>query len=362
MSPLIRLRFLRLLGLAFPLLTALPIRGADKPRIPFTVKVSFTTAYDDNVLKYSGYDLHRFENNTEPFPSEITTSDDWVNVLGLRVYRDFDLGRRFKLRGYYSGKITLFAVNQIKNYQSHYFSARLSYRSRGYLTLKYSYLPSYYLRIYKDKDWNVYRGAQFDLFRPAISLRVRSPWAEFEAEWGRELTYYSEYFTEYDAEAFYWSLSAARTILEDLSFTVGYGLKVSDNIGFNQVGAVSPTDPTVDTEYGDASYEEDQYSIEIAYLLPLPTEWNWRIGLNVNHAERFYQSSLTPLQDPFHVGREDRRTSFEPSLTVSPGSSLDLELRYTYDRRRTDSPTPTISKIKNFDQHSIEFSVIYQIF
>jgi len=350
----------------FLLILAISISGLGAGRkgdkFPLTLKVVFSTSYDDNILKYSDRDLDRFETNTETFPSEIITTDDWLNVFGLRVYRDFDLSRHLKFRPYYAGKISLYAVNQIKNYQSHNFIGRLAYRNRAYFSLKYFYLPSYYLRIYKDKDWNVYRGAQFDLFRPAVSLRVRSPWAEFEAEGGRELTYYSEYFTEYDAEAFFGNVSASRTIFADLSLTVGYGFKVSDNIGFDQVGAVSPTDPTVDTEYGDASYEEDQYSLEIAYLLPLPTDWKWRIGLNVQHSERFYQSSLTSLQDPFHVGREDRRTSFEPSLTVSPASSLDLELRYSYDRRRTDSPIPTVSPIKNFDQHSIEFSVIYQIF
>ncbi|HEX7344870.1 MAG TPA: hypothetical protein VF398_11425 [bacterium] len=350
--------FLLILAISIPGLCA----GRKGDRFPLTVKVAFSTSYDDNILKYSDQDLNRFETHTEPFPSEITTTDDWVNAFGLRLYRDFDLGRRFRFRPYYAGKISLYAVNQIKNYQSHNFIGRLAYRNRAYFSLKYFYLPSYYLRIYKDKDWNAFRGAQFDLFRPAVSLRVRSPWAEFEAEGGRELTYYSEYFTEYDAEAFFWNVSASRTILENLSLTVGYGLKVSDNIGFDQIGVGSLTDPTVDTEYGDASYEEDQYSLEIAYLLPLPAKWDWKIGLNVQHSERYYQSSLTSLQDPFHVGREDRRTSFEPSLTVSPGLSLDLELRYSYDRRRTDSPVPSVSQVKDFDQHAIEFSVIYQIF
>jgi len=362
MNPLLRFRSLSVLGLMLPLLTAPPLRGTEKMQVPFHVKVAFSTSYDDNILKYSNNDLHRFETNTEAFPSEITTSDDWVNALGLRVYRDFDLGRRFRLRGYYSGKISLYAVNQIKNYQSHYFSARLSYRSRGYLTLKYSYLPSYYLRIYKDRDWNAYHGAQFDLSRPAVSLRWRSSIAEIEGELGREFVYYNEYFTEYDSRAYYWGLSALRRFVENLDVSLGYTFTSSDNIGFDQSAGLPSQDPLTDTEYGDATYEEDEYTLRLSYLLPLESHWDWRIEFGYRHSDRFYQSQLPLAQDGFHTGREDHRNIFTPSLTISPLSTLDLELVFSYDQRRSDSPNASVPKIKNYDERTFEIGIVYQIF
>ena len=362
MSHIMHCRSLNMIGLALILLTASPIRGADKPRIPFTVKVSFTTSYDDNILRYSGYDLLRFETNTEPYPAEITTSDDWVNTLGLRLYRDIDLGSRFKLRGYYSGKINLYAVNQIKNYQSHYFSARLGYRSRAYLILKYSYLPSYYLRIYRDRDWSIFHGAQFDLSRPAISLRWRFPFVEIEGELGREFVYYNGYFTEYDSRAFYGGLSVSRRFMENLDVSLGYTFTSSDNIGFNYSTNLAAQDPLTDTEYGDATYEEDEYTLSLSYLLPLESNWDWRIALGYRHSERFYQSQLPLAQDGFHTGREDRRNTFTPSLTISPLSTLDLELTFSYDQRRSDSPNASVPKIKNYDERSFEIGIVYQIF
>jgi hypothetical protein len=346
----------------FACLTFQSSGAAPKLQLPFTVKVLFSTGYDDNILRYSDLDLNRFEINSEPSPSEITTTDDWINTFGLRLYRDFNLGRRFKLRGYYAGKISLYAVNQLKNYPSHSFLTRLAYRHLGYLSLKYFYLPGFYLRTYKDKDWDEYRGAQFDLFRPAASLRVRPPGLELEAEFGRELIYYSEYFTEYDAEAFFWNLSASRKIMESLDITAGYGFKSSDNVGFDQIGSAAQVDPTADTEYGDASYEEDEFSLNLSYLLPLLSEWDWTIGLRWQHSLRYYQSALPAEQDLFHVGRKDRRDSLEPSLTLSPSPALELELRFTYDRRRTTSPSPAVSQIKDYDQHILEFTVIYQVF
>jgi len=346
--------------LAIPVVAFCAARKAAK--FPLTVKVIFSTSYDDNILKYSALDLNRFETNTEPFPAEITTTDDWINVFGVRLYRDFNLGHHVKFRPYYAAKISLFAVNQIKNYQSHNFIARFAYRSRAYLSLKYFYLPSFYLRAYKDHDWNAYHGAQFDLSRPSASLRLRLAPYEFEAELGRELIYYNSFFTEYDLEAIFWGLSAAYSPREDLDLALGYTFKSSDNVGFEQSAEVAQIDPSVDTEYGDASYEEDQYSLKLSYLLPLRTHWDWKASLDLRRALRYYQSALPLLQDPFHAGRQDRRDTFEPALSVSPLPTVELELRFTYDLRRTDSPDPSVTRIKNFDDRTFEFTLIYQVF
>ena len=349
-----------LLALAVPLLGW--CAGRKSAPFPLTVKVAFSTGYDDNILKYSDRDLGRFETNTELFPSEITTSDDWVNSFGVRIYRDFNLGRQLKLRPYYSGKITLYAVNQIKNYQSHNFLARLSYGNRAYLSLKYFYLPSFYLRQYKDRDWDEYRGAQFDLFRPAYSLRLRVSGVDLETELGWEIAYYNEYFTEYDAEAWFWKFSVSRRFVERLEASFEYTFTASDNIGFDQSTIVPPQDPLTDTEYGDATYEEDEYALSLSYLLPLETRWDWRIAFGYRRANRYYQSQLPLAQDGFHTGREDHRNTFSPSLTISPLSTLDLEFTFSYDQRRSDSPNDSVPKIKNYDERSFEIGIVYQIF
>lgn len=123
-----------------------PARPIKSVEFPPALKVSFTTAYDDNILRYSALDLHRFDTNTEPIPSEITTTDDWINSFGVWVYTDFRLNRSFRFRPSYSGKLFLHAVNPIKNYQYHSFQARLAYRGQAYLSLKYFYLPGFYLQ------------------------------------------------------------------------------------------------------------------------------------------------------------------------------------------------------------------------
>lgn len=329
---------------------------------PLSVRVQWSSSYDDNILKYSSRDIGRFENRTEVAPSEVTTLDDWVNTFGVRLYRDLSLSRSIKFRPYYSGKISLYSVNQLKNYQSHYFLGRFSYRYRAYLYLQYFYMPGYYLRVYYDRDVGEYRGCEFNLYQPAIRLRWRFPPYEVEGDLGREFIYYDGSFTEYDSEAIYWGLSGSYDGIEDLNVTLGYAFKVSDNVGFNQSSLVSPVDPSVDTEYGDSSYEEDQYSLRLSYHIPFESNWDWEVSLAVQRRLRYYQSDLSTLQDPFHIGRKDRRDIIEPAVSFSPSSQVQIELRFSYDLRRTDSPDPVVSSIKNYDDHSFEFSVDYRIF
>jgi hypothetical protein len=182
-------RFISLLVLSS--LIAFFYTPVNAKRFPLSVRVQWSSSYDDNILKYSSRDISRFENRTEVAPSEVTTLDDWVNAFGVRLYRDFSLSRNIKFRPYYSGRISLYSVNQVKNYQSHYFLARFSYRYRAYLYLQYFYMPGYYLRIYYDRDLGEYRGCEFNLYQPAVRLRWRFPPYEVEGELGREFDYYN---------------------------------------------------------------------------------------------------------------------------------------------------------------------------
>ncbi len=350
--------------LLFFLTVAFPL--ADPPdaktKYPFNIRVTYSTTYDDNILKYSSRDLERFKTNTEFTPSEITTTDDWVNSFGLRAYADLDISKRIKFRPYYSAKANLYAVNPINNYQTHYFLGRFSYRYRYYLFLQYLYMPGYYLRIYRDRDTNEFHSCRFDLYQPAVRFRYRLPPYEIEGEAGREFIYYNKYFTEYDMEAYFLGISGTYGGIQDLTVSLGYRFKSADNVGFNQSSLLPSTDPLSDAEYGDGSYEEDQYSFDVSYLLPVELYWDWKVNLSFSRSVRYYQSAQSLSQDPFHAGRKDRRDKWNPSLIVSPLQILDLEFSFTYDLRRTDSPDPTVSSIKNFDDRVFQVTLVYQVY
>ncbi len=332
-----------------------------KGELPLTLKVSYSSAYDDNILNYSNRDLDRFENNAESYPSEITTTDDWINTFNLRAYNDFNLGRKFKFRPYYSYRISLNAVNQVKNLQSHYFLARFSYKYRAYLYMQYSYVPGYYLRIYRDRDLDEYHTCDFNSYRPSLRLRFRQPPYQIEGQLGREFIYYNKYFTEYDSEGTYWGIKGSYKTPINLNLSLGYQLKTSDNVGFDQNIQVSPAELVEDTEYGDSSYEEDRFRINLSYPLPLKAPWDWELGLDYQRRIRYYQSELNLSDDPFHTGREDDRILITPSIKFSSSFDLDFKLEYTYDQRETDSPEPSVSSVKNFKNHTIELTVTYQI-
>lgn len=331
-------------------------------KIPLTVKLVWSSSYDDNILKYSPRDLDRFENNTESTPSEITTADDWINTFGLRVYRTFKLNNAFRFRPYYSGRLSLYSVNSISNYQYHYFLGRFDYRYRIYLYLQYSYMPGYYLRMYRDRDLDEYHNCEFTMYRPAVRLRYRINPFDIEGSMGREYAYYNEYFTEYDAEADFWGIESSYDTPFGLDVSLGYEYKISDNIGFDQVNMSAPIDPYEDTEYGDSSYEEDRFQLSLGYNLPIDSRWNWKVSIDFDRRLRYYQSELPYEQDRFHTGRKDRRSTIASSISFSPSSTVDLSFRFIYDQRRTDSLDPIVASIKNYVRRTYSVTMIYQIF
>jgi hypothetical protein len=352
--------FVYSISLLFLVLSSGSSRAAAQP--PFTLKLSYTTVYNDNILKYSVRDLDRFENNTEVYPSEIATTDDWVNTFGLRLYRDLDLGRRWKLRPYYSFRISLYAINRQKNLTSHLFLARLSHRYRYYFYLQYSYTPGYYLRIYQDRDLSQYYPCDFDAYRQTARFRWRLNPAELEARWGREFLYYNDHFTEYDSEAFFWGLNASYRLPIRVKFSAGYEFKASDNIGFASSPVTTGTSPLEDTEYGDSSYEEDRYRLRLDCPLKTTVSRTYKFTFEYEHRLRYYQSDQPVEDDPFHTGRKDRRRIFVTTLSLDLQTKIGFKAVFTYDQRRTDSPVTTVSEIKNYDNRIFELVVTYQVF
>jgi len=354
-------RFAIGLGLFFIFFTGVS-SGQAKLKVPFTLKISYAGSYDDNILRYSQLDLDRFENNTESHPSEISTTDDWSNSFTFRLYRDFKFGEYLRLRPYYNFKISLYSVNDQKNYTSHFFLARFTWRYRYYLYLQYTVLNDFYLRQYWDRDTGTIYKCDFNQYKPTVKLRWRTSPFDLEASYSRELVYYNDHFTEYDSEGDVWGAEVSYELPIDLQFSLGYYLTIADNIGFNQNTTFVSADPTADAEYGDSSYEEDEFVARIRYPLPLESTQNWTLFLNVSKRVRYYQSKLSVIDDPFHTDRRDNRTVIDTGITFSPSSDLDIELQFSIDTRRTDSPAHNVSDIKDYNRHTIELNATYQVF
>jgi hypothetical protein len=336
--------------------------GQAARKYPLTLKVVWSTTYDDNILKYSHRDVSLFENHEDAFPSEIKTIDDWVNTFGINAYGDLSLGHRFTLRPRYFGKVNLYAVNSLKNYSSHLFSLRLGYRKSLYLTAEYFYMPGYYLRMYKDRDWGNYYDCDLNLYRPSISLQYQRSRYSVEVDYGREMTYYNQYFTEFDSEADQYGIKGTYSFDNGASIGLGYQYKLSDNIGSKPPASVQTSNPTESNSASDLSFQENRYSVQMSYPLPIDSEWNWHADLNFQHRQRYYQTNYNTQQDPVHAGREDRRDFITTDIAFSPTVQLDLKFSFTFDIRMTDSPQQTVPAAKDFDHHTLDLTLTYRLF
>jgi hypothetical protein len=179
---------------------------------------------------------------------------------------------------------------------------------------------------------------------------------------GKEYVYYNKYFTEYDAEVDFWGVAGQYEFPFDLEIAAGYEFKISDNVGFQQESMPTGNVLVEDTEYGDSSYEENIYSFGAVYPLPFENDWNWTVELEYQKRMRYYQSALSVSDDPFHAGRKDQRDIITPGISFALSRDLDVEIHYTYEERKTESPEAIVSSIKNYIHRTFELTLTYQVF
>ena len=327
------------------------------------IKFQLTTSYDDNILRYSERDIDRFVNNSEYNPSLMTTYDDWKNDFRLKFY--FYGPRMFgnRLRLYYFGKFSSYFRNPFNNYNNHTFMAYQGIGERVEVHFLYFYMPEYYLREYRDRDTGEFHSAEFENHqaRPGVSVKITDRLeATFQAEY--EQLYYNGWFTEYDAESWFYEGEVDLDLGRNWDISLGYGFKVSDNAGYHssQLRFADP-EVEVDSEFGDSSYEADIYQATVRYRFRKLWGENTDISLNYKLRRRYYTTDNSLEIDPFHAGRMDNRHRI--IFTVSRDITPDLlaEIEYTHEWRNTDSGVILVEDIKDFRQNVIALSLTFDI-
>lgn len=325
--------------------------------------------YDDNVLGFSGQDRAAYVNSPSTFPTPLASVDDLENALQVRP----EIRWRAPLKLMVSGEYRFKAVNRTQNrftdYQTHWFGLTVRPRVAAYpwsATVRAFVIPSFYLRVYRDRDWGTWETARFRNWDYEASFKYRfwQPlWMEAKVAYGTY--YYGHKFTEYDSQYREFTLGSSYQSPWFVTLSAAYTRRLSDNIGKDQPGPVfnAPIDPSLvgDSEYGDADFKENEFNGAASSIIPWIKIRRVEVGVHYKYRRRAYMSARPPELDPIHRGRLDKRWELGPTLDVNLIRSLDANLYCAYEQRRVDSPHPTVPLVKDFTRHEYGFALTYRI-
>ncbi len=337
------------LALALALLPLSPLDGAaakkKKAESPLKVSgsVAFEVAYDDNIIHYSDPDLFQFANFPNTGKFSITSADDWI----LRPRLDLlfltprltgkPLGIRFRFSYWY------YAENDVKNNDS--YQVRITHPGpfgRDSFEFTVYHAPRAYIRNFRDRppyapltDPALY--TEFSVASNSFGISYFRRWSnriESTFDVGRSIRYYNQPFMENDN----WEWNVGGNVV--YRFSKQYAVRgeyLYSDVRARAADEVGEEPETSDD--GDASYDRDSYRLSFEYRPPAnPLLLN---GVNVSgQFQDYYYTSEKPLvDDPTHVGRNDRIYRFAIEGDTDPViGRVSLYAGYRFTERTSTSP------------------------
>ena len=296
----------------------------------------FGVAYVSNIFRYSDADVDDFLDGRHEEKYPVETADD------VRLEPSFDLslvreepGRRTtELR--LSADVRLPVINSEKSFAK--LGARVKEtRTRfAYVLVDYYAIPSYHIRYLWDGDADgddPYRSC--DYRKHSVRLEVgsdRSLPVDFIARLKYDYMGYNQNFVEYDSDAWTTGLVAIVRPVRGVRVDLGYALRKLTALGYDEVGETGGA-----SDDSDISYEQDEYALKVRWDVGRVRDVRTVLTLGARLQVRFYQTSKSVEDDPYHAGREDTYWTFSARSTHQLTEETALEVFYEHRRRSSES-------------------------
>ncbi len=367
------MRKLLLYALAFAvLICAVTANARKKTHLPawdWGLRVGVSGIYNDNVIRLSGPDQNAFRRYDPAFRTPLETIDDGETELSLAPSIQWRAPSNLMVNGTYRFKAVQRAKNDFTNYQTHSLTATVRPRERGYwwsAKAAVFTIPSFYLRVYRDRDFGTYDDARFESWEYSGEFALRpleSLWLAAQAGFGS--SYYGKKFTEFDSESNEFGLEARYATPWRPTIVARYTRRVSENIGKDQAFQSIPSFDTgnvlEDNEYGDGDNNEDEFRLALRSPLRVSKNFVLDASLNSRLRRKIFTTDRSLDADPFHRGRLDNRWDVSPQLSWSITPSLDLDAQFTYEQRTTESDAAGVARVKDFVRHEYGLGLTYKI-
>lgn len=351
------------------LLMLTPAHARRKKSLP-TVDWGLSTAagfmYDDNVLGFSESDQNRYLRDQGAFPTPLETIDDLESSLSVKPSLRWRAPWTLMVDADYRLKAVHRLRNGFSDYQTHTAGISVRPRIQGYrwtARARVTAMPSFYLRAYRDRDYQAYHATRYSHWDYSGTLRVRVTdpmWLEVGASYGTY--YYNRKFTEFDSEYRDMTIGGTYQTPWEIDISAGYTRRFSENVGYSPTfPVIGESDVLEDTEYGDADYHEDDVTASVRTAIPwirvAPTD----AGLAFRYRRRVYTTDRELIADPFHRGRLDNRGQWTFSVRTFPARRLGLEGSFSYEYRASESKEPAVALAKDFIRREMGITLTYEI-
>jgi hypothetical protein len=368
----VKLFMVRFASLLLAILCVVPSGVAAKrsyPNLEWGLRVSAAAIYNDNLLRFSQADIEQFYDFNPNFATPLQTTDDFESEYGIRPSLRWRAPGNLMVDGYYVLKAVVRSENRFTDYQTHSLSASVRSREIGYAWVaRYRVLriPSYYLRVYRDRDYNEQHAARFANWdhQAQFDLRLGSDWW-LELNGGFGTYYHNRKFTEYDSKYFEGGLGSRISLPSAISMNGSYIRRVSVNVGKDQAvtsvsGAI--TDPLVeDSEYGDSDFNEDDFVFRLRRPLSFIRFAVVDGSIAYRHRRRVYTTDRSLIMDPFHRGRLDNRFEISPSISIALNQATDIGIYFIHEERDTQSDNPAVIRAKEFVRREFGLTFAYTL-
>lgn len=335
----------------------------------FEVEVSFATIYDNNILKYSDKYLERFMNNEDEGRFHIDTYDDIILYQSLNLDYTFRIFKNLKSKVNFDFFNNAYAINGIKNWYFVSIGFQQYFSKRGSFKILYSYIPSFYVRHFRDDDWVAVYGYTPETFVPfGFSKNNYGFWIQntFYKNTRVRLAidystyYYNKHYTEYDSKNFIYGISVYQPLSEDLKLEIGYQYLTSDAKGYDQAGESKAT-----SDDSDASYKGHGFRFGCTLQLPRIKKLDNDLDVQFELQKRYYSSAHYLEMDPEHVGRMDNNFEINATYGIKLHKSWRLAAFYYYFFRNTTTTAVEnqdyLSAEKDYRQGQVGLKVTYNL-
>jgi len=336
------------------------------------VQLSLGTMYDSNILKYSDKYIERFLNSEDEGRFHINRYDDLVFPYSIKIsYRNNFIGNLVTVfsAGYNSNS---YSYNGIKNWASYDASLRQYLSKYSSLLISYSYIPSFYIRHFRDDDWVDRFGYTPVTFQPyEFSKENYSAW--FQQYFFKRNTrirllfsymkyFHNEHYTEYDCTNYLYGFQVYQSLSKSIRVDAGYKYITSDAKGIDEVNDVNEDDIAT---RGDATYKEHIYTIGGAFKFPKVFGIRNDLTVTGQYQRRFYETDHFLELDPLHAGRFDKNIRFYSRYNLYFYSYLSLTTFFNWIYRDTETSAELnreyVSNEKDYSQYQIGLRINYKI-
>jgi hypothetical protein len=337
--------------------------------VELEVDFGLATLYDNNILKYSDKYLQKFINNEDSGRFHISTYDDVILTpsLGLTATSRIFGNLRSELSVDYSSRI--YIVNSIKNWNYFAVGFRQYLPKRASFRLSYSYIPTFYIRHYRDDDWVAVYGYVPETFQPmGFSKNSYGLWVQkaffknttFRLSFSYSQYYYNKHYTEYDSKDQFYGIRLFQTVNESFRMELAYEFIYSEAKGYDEPGEIKKN-----ADESDASFYEHGFFARGVYKLPPVLKLKHNLDIEIGYMKRYFTSEHYLELDPLHVGRVDDVIELSASYNVRLLKSLNMSVFYNYffrDANTSATENQTlVSDEKDYRANQVGLSLNYYL-